>query len=206
MVDTMQWIDVFEGVAHPEREILIEFRKDISTMGLSSQTSLIADIENRQNITIDEMMLDGTIAIASIAPSPTLTVAFISDGADYIGTIETESSKQQWMDVLRSDPRIVSVQSNFVYELASTDSTFESLNTASQLIPFSDIQTISPQVLSGSNTGIIVGVLDTGIAYNHPELIDKMWDGTRCVSDTGAPLGGCIHGYDFGEGDLDPTE
>lgn len=39
------------------------------------------------------------------------------------------------------------------------------------------------------STGVIVAVLDTGIGYNHPDLVAHMWNGTSCVSDTGAILG-----------------
>jgi thermitase len=53
---------------------------------------------------------------------------------------------------------------------------------------------------------VIVAVLDTGVAYNHPDLIGHMWNGINCLSDTGATLGGCIHGYDFANDDLDPMD
>jgi thermitase len=33
-----------------------------------------------------------------------------------------------------------------------------------------------------------------------------MWNGANCISDTGATLGGCIHGYDFANNDLDPMD
>jgi subtilisin family serine protease len=55
-------------------------------------------------------------------------------------------------------------------------------------------------------TGVLVAVLDTGVAYNHPDLVGSMWDGANCLSDTGATLGGCIHGYDFSDNDLDPMD
>jgi len=54
-----------------------------------------------------------------------------------------------------------------------------------------------------NNTGdnpIIVGVSDTGVLYDHPDLADVMWDGSNCVgNDTnGNPInGGCIHGFNF---------
>ncbi len=36
-----------------------------------------------------------------------------------------------------------------------------------------------------SVSGTIVGVIDNGIAYNDPELINRMWDGSTCLSYTG---------------------
>ena len=35
------------------------------------------------------------------------------------------------------------------------------------------------------DSGTIVGVIDNGIAYNDPELINRMWDGSSCLSYTG---------------------
>jgi subtilisin family serine protease len=54
--------------------------------------------------------------------------------------------------------------------------------------------------------GVIVAVLDTGILYNHPDLKNNMWNGENCISDTGATMGGCMHGYDFAYGDKDPQD
>src|SRR3989338_6667190 len=55
-----------------------------------------------------------------------------------------------------------------------------------------------------STSEVIVAVIDTGVAFGHPDLAANMWDGTNCVSDTGAALGGCQHGYDFAGNDTDP--
>jgi len=40
--------------------------------------------------------------------------------------------------------------------------------------------------------------------YNHPDLINNMWDGSSCNDETGAYLGGCLHGYDFEDDDKNP--
>ncbi len=57
-----------------------------------------------------------------------------------------------------------------------------------------------------SNTGVIVAVLDTGIAYTHPEFAGQLWDGRDCVSDTGAYIGNCIHGYNYASDSRDPMD
>lgn len=31
-----------------------------------------------------------------------------------------------------------------------------------------------------------------------------MWDGTNCLDENGAALGGCLHGYDYEDNDVDP--
>lgn len=72
-----------------------------------------------------------------------------------------------------------------------------------------DIQILDAWDLStgaASGNGAIVAVLDNGVDYNHPDLSDRMWDGSACLDHNGDPLGDCIHGYDYstGAGDKDP--
>ncbi|MEI8328226.1 MAG: S8 family serine peptidase [Candidatus Taylorbacteria bacterium] len=52
---------------------------------------------------------------------------------------------------------------------------------------------------------VIVAIIDTGVEYDHPDLINNMWDGTNCKDENGAPLTGCKHGYDFEDNDIDPV-
>ncbi len=53
---------------------------------------------------------------------------------------------------------------------------------------------------------VIAAVVDTGVAYSHPDLADNMWDGSSCVDENGtAIVGGCIHGYDYDDNDNDPA-
>ncbi|MDO8490132.1 MAG: S8 family serine peptidase [bacterium] len=56
----------------------------------------------------------------------------------------------------------------------------------------------------GTNADVIVAVIDTGVAYNHPDLIANMWDGTNCKNENGSALGGCNHGYDYNDNDKTP--
>lgn len=53
-------------------------------------------------------------------------------------------------------------------------------------------------------TSTVVAVIDNGVLYTHPDLLNNLWDGTSCVSETGAALGNCEHGYDFKDNDLSP--
>ena len=52
--------------------------------------------------------------------------------------------------------------------------------------------------------GVIVAVIDSGVAYNHPDLSANMWDGTDCTDENGDFLGSCNHGFDFEDNDKTP--
>lgn len=56
----------------------------------------------------------------------------------------------------------------------------------------------------GTSSQVIVAVIDMGVAYNHPDLINNMWDGANCLDTSGVFLGGCNHGYDFAANDKTP--
>ncbi|OHA62431.1 MAG: hypothetical protein A2117_01270, partial [Candidatus Wildermuthbacteria bacterium GWA2_46_15] len=52
---------------------------------------------------------------------------------------------------------------------------------------------------------VIVAVIDSGVAYNHPDLAANMWDGTNCKDENGVTIaGGCNRGYDYEDGDNIP--
>ncbi|MCK4506296.1 MAG: S8 family serine peptidase, partial [Candidatus Aegiribacteria sp.] len=51
--------------------------------------------------------------------------------------------------------------------------------------------------LGYNGTGVIVGVIDTGVDYNHPDLYSNMWHDTDA---------GYHYGWDFFDGDNDPMD
>ena len=57
---------------------------------------------------------------------------------------------------------------------------------------------------TSEGNGTIVAVIDSGVAYNHPDLINSMWNGSNCKDENGAALGGCNSGFDYEDGDKIP--
>ena len=118
---------------------------------------------------------------------------------------------------LQADPNVEYAQPNYQYtptditsndtfrgDLWGLDNTGQNVNGVTGTLN-ADIG--APEAWSineGTNSTTIVAVIDTGVAYNHPDLADNMWDGTNCKDENGADLGGCQHGYDYEDGDKIP--
>ncbi|MDD5213318.1 MAG: S8 family serine peptidase [Candidatus Gracilibacteria bacterium] len=122
---------------------------------------------------------------------------------------------------LRKEDYVEIAQPNYIYQpnsinsndtnrdnLWALDNAGQSIESQTGLIGADMSWNKASAIFSGTtntaNTGVIVAVLDSGVAYNHPELINQMRDGTSCKNENGAYLGGCIHGYDFASNDKDP--
>ncbi len=75
-----------------------------------------------------------------------------------------------------------------------------------------DINVVKAWALTKGSRDIIVGVIDTGIDYNHVDLKDNIWtneaelNGKPGVDDDGNGYIDDIHGYDFVNNDGDPMD
>lgn len=139
-----------------------------------------------------------------------------------ISVLKIKDSKtvEEKIAELKNDSRVEYVQPNFLYYplaidtndtygglLWGLDNTGQNVNGVSGI---DDADIDAPEaweMLDGSEDDVIVAVIDDGVAYNHPDLIDNMWDGTNCSGSdkNGNPLSGnCLHGYDYEDNDLDP--
>eukprot|EP00922_Rhytidocystis_sp_ex-Travisia-forbesii_P073210 GHVS01109148.1.p1 GENE.GHVS01109148.1~~GHVS01109148.1.p1 ORF type:complete len:1321 (-),score=255.94 GHVS01109148.1:219-4181(-) len=68
------------------------------------------------------------------------------------------------------------------------------------------------KIADDHTSGIVVAVVDTGVDYKHPELVNQMWVnekefyGEPGVDDDGNGFVDDIHGYDFSANDADPMD
>jgi thermitase len=134
---------------------------------------------------------------------------------------------------LRNDPKVESVQPNYQYgslstELTSINDTGKAnqwglYNDGSSMVL--DGQTITKTIgvdidaagawgaIGGENNSVIVAVIDSGVAYNQPDLVGNMWHASAgsCFNQAGGvmAIGGipvaCDFGYDFENNDGDPS-
>lgn len=141
-------------------------------------------------------------------------ISVLSSRKDAKGRAE---SVESMVARLQTDPSVEFVQPNFQYyaqEISTDDASRAELwgldnsgQTVNGTAGTEDADIDAPEAWAideGTNADVIVAVIDTGVAYNHPDLAASMWNGMLCLDDAGAPLGDCNHGYDFEDEDLTP--
>jgi len=118
---------------------------------------------------------------------------------------------------LKGKYEVESVQPNFRYESSaiSTNDTDRAklwgLDNTGQVVSGTagsvdaDIDAPEAWARTLGTEEVTVSVIDSGVAYNHPDLANMMWDGSSCKDASGNYLGGCSHGYDYEDMDKDPV-
>ena len=112
----------------------------------------------------------------------------IGDGKMSVFEIKDGKSVERKIEELEKDPRVKYAEPNYIYSLQNTppnDALWGDL-WGLEKIDILDAWGIS----EGEKETIIVAVIDDGVAYSHPDLINNMWDGTACVNENGEDLGG----------------
>ncbi len=138
-----------------------------------------------------------------------------------IRVFKSKKSTEELIKELESDPNVKYAQPNYIYEPTAigTNDTYKDLlwgldNTGQTVegtyyihtgTPDKDIDAPEAWELNEGSGDVIVAVIDSGVAYNHPDLLVNMWDGTNCKDENGNSLGGCISGYDYEYDDKDPA-
>ncbi|GET35334.1 S8 family serine peptidase [Microseira wollei] len=116
-----------------------------------------------------------------------------------------------------NDSRIEYIERNYIRSLDATpnDPSFNQLwglNNTGQTGGKLDADIDAPEawnIQTGNN--VVVGVIDTGVDYNHPDLAANIWTNPGEIAGDGIDNDGNgyvddIHGYDFSDGDSNPLD
>jgi subtilisin family serine protease len=135
---------------------------------------------------------------------------------------------EEAIDFYRNDPNVEYAGPNYIYHASAipNDSAFIELwglhNTGQSVNGFpgkDDADIDAPEawdIETGASSPVVIAVIDTGVAWNHPDLIANIWTNTgESIPDPGCNDGidndgnGYIddcHGWDFLADDNDPSD
>ncbi len=131
---------------------------------------------------------------------------------DTITVDEAVQWYKQYPDVEYAEPNFI------VHTLAVPDDQFFGnlwgLNNTGETGGTSDADIDAPEawdITTGSH-GVVIAVIDSGVAFNHPDFSDNIWMNTgeiNCADGADNDVNGYIddcYGWDFGDSDNDPTD
>ncbi len=179
-----------------EGEILVKYKNNKINLQTAFGKAAALDFSRARSLEKKEDLMKSNISILRIKDSKTV---------------------EQKIAELKKDPNVEYVQPNFRYypagigsndtykiNLWGLDNTGQTVNTISGTNNADINAPEAWEINEGTGASIVVAVIDSGVAYNHPDLINNMWDGSNCKDENGVALGGCNYGYDYEDNDKTP--
>ena len=139
--------------------------------------------------------------------------------------LKSKKTLNEMKETFKKDSKIESFQLNYKRsrsEIIPDDTDFDKLwglHNISQSGGTDDADIDAPEAWDKStgSRSVVVAIIDTGVDYQHPDLINNMWvnqiekDGTEGIDDDNNGYIDDIYGYDFasnneGENDSDPID
>jgi len=173
------------GASAPEYvpgEVVVRFRAGTSSV---ARTSTLASAEGK--------------AVQSLG-LPGATLVSLAEG------VSVEAAVAE----LASDPDVLYAEPNYVYRLSTVpnDPDFDRTWGLSQATD-KDIDAPAAWTRTRGSSSVLVAVIDSGIAYNHPDLAGNMWLNDDPVDGSDNDGNGLIddrHGWDFVQEDATPFD
>lgn len=185
-------------------EVIVKFKKDrinlSSTFSLSSGLrKLIFDWTN--NFKTEETLKKGNILVLKVKEGQQID--------EVINILKDDPNVEFAEPNYYKKPMALSINDTYKANLWGLENTGQNIvkDSGASLVGTlgADMDIRRAWALSMGTTEVIVAVIDDGVAYDHPDLIDNMWDGSSCKDENGGALGGCLHGYDYENNDLNPS-
>ena len=140
-------------------------------------------------------------------------------GLQLVEIEDVDVGVEEAIAILSNEPQIEYAEPNFFVTIADTfpnDPLFNELyglNNTGQTGGTSDADIDSPEGwdIQTGNDDVVIGVIDTGVDYTHPDLANNMWTNPGEIPDNGIDDDGNgfvddFFGYDFVNGDGDPFD
>lgn len=178
-----------------EREILVKFKAESIDLTTTEGQAKAWEFAQANDLQVRENLKSANLSVL-IAADDTLIPGLIEE--------------------LKADSKVAYAERNLKRKLATLNindpgaGELWGLDNQGQIVAgqagTADADMDAPEAwsISEGSGNTVVAVIDTGVAYNHPDLVGAMWDGTNCLGAAGNPLGSCIHGYDYSWAGSDP--
>lgn len=161
---------------------------------------------------------------ATIAAAGGQMIKSTAGGEERLQRVKLEKGEtvEDALERYRHSPAVEYAEPNYIHQLTAipNDTQFTSLwglrntgQTVNGTGGTADVDIDAPEAwdITTGSSNVIIAVIDTGIAYDHPDLASNMWrnpgenpdDG---IDNDGNGLVDDVFGYDFGSGDSDPMD
>ncbi|MDR3169121.1 MAG: hypothetical protein LBU27_05170 [Candidatus Peribacteria bacterium] len=145
------------------------------------------DYMEGQVIVVYEQPKVGLFSVAStpVAEYTTLSTLSVEDNETMALVVgKSGESTQELIEKLSASPGVKYVQPNYLYQVFATpnDSLYGSLRGLPNIH-----RPETMEIFSGNRnaTGSLIAVLDLGVDYRHPDLVNQMRDGSNCKNISG---------------------
>jgi len=137
---------------------------------------------------------------------------------DFVYKVELESAVniQKICDDFSQDDAVEYAQPNYLFKVAviPNDPFYSSSGSWGQ--GYDDLWGLKSMQMEGAwniseGQGVVVAVIDTGVDYNHPDILSNIWENTAEIADNGLDDDGNgfiddVRGWDFAYDDNDPMD
>jgi len=186
-----------KGKNYVEGEILVKYKSDKIDLDTFSGRASALNFTNSRSLERKEDLRKNNISVLRIKDSKTVE--------QKIAELKNDTNIEYVEPNYRRYPTGINTNDTNRGLLWGLDNTGQSVNGVSGTGD-ADIDAPEGWAISEATTSasVIVAIIDSGVAYNHPDLLENMWNGSSCKDENGNSLGGCNHGYDFENNDKTP--
>lgn len=206
LLQTLNDDNIFEEPTFVPGEILVKFKSGISFNSYSVENSVgrlgITSIDNlntKYNVISFESVINRK---SDVSINSNVYKFTFSQDKDIFSVVQD----------YQKDPNVEYAQPNYIFEYYKIpDDPLFNQQWNLYNINDADIDAEDAWDIETGSSDVIIAIVDTGVNYNHPDLIDNIW-----INEDEIPNNGIdddsngfiddIHGWDFGDDDNDPMD
>lgn len=158
---------------------------------------------------------DGTVSRSFFRQAGVAPIHAFSSAPAYLVTVENGDDLRA-LEALRQNPDVSAIEANRTFKMLVQPS---DPNFAAQYF-HQRLKTPDAWEITTGSKDVIVGVIDSGVNYLHPDLVDNMWTNpgeagldsmgrdkaSNQIDDDGNGYVDDVHGWDFVNNDNDPMD